>query len=261
VCEANPEHSLYVSMDSGENWTALDNTQISGFNLTALAVDPHNAQTIWVASPANGLYASTDSGSTWKQVSSLHNVLALAVDPRRSTRLYAGTFDNGLYASVDGGRTWQRRARGMEPNEYITSLVVDPVRPNVVYAASGRSGVYVSEDYGDTWRLLNDRLTMRAVNILTITPDGLNLFAGSLGQGVFRLSTHDQAYFDELAAAAAAVPSQSAPAANAPASSAAAPIIATAVPSTQAPFPGWSIALIAAVVLAGLAFLMFRKRA
>ena len=89
----------------------------------------------------------------------------------------------------------------MDPNESVGALVVDPLRPNVVYAGSWRSGVYLSEDAGQSWRLLSEGLRTRSVRALAISADGETLYAATRGEGVFRLSTHDQAYFDALAPA------------------------------------------------------------
>lgn len=87
----------------------------------------------------------------------------------------------------------------MDANEPITTLVIDPSRPQVIYAGSYRSGVFLSEDGGTRWRRINNGLQMRAVMSLSITGDGETLYAGTTGGGAFRLSTHDQAYFDSLA--------------------------------------------------------------
>ena len=124
--------------------------------------------------------------------------MALYLDHTNEQILYAAPANSGVYKSTDGGVTWQVKNYDMDPNEPITSIVIDPVRPNVVYAGSLFSGMYLSEDGGDTWRLLNDGLRTRAVAALSISSDGETLYAGTQGEGVFRLSTLSQSEFDEL---------------------------------------------------------------
>jgi hypothetical protein len=87
----------------------------------------------------------------------------------------------------------------MDPNEPIEAIVVDPVRPNVVYAGGRRSVLFLSEDFGATWRLINDGLRTRSVRALGIASDGETLYAGTVGEGIFRLSTLSQSEFDAMA--------------------------------------------------------------
>jgi photosystem II stability/assembly factor-like uncharacterized protein len=88
----------------------------------------------------------------------------------------------------------------MDANEPIAAIVVDPLRPNVVYAGSTRSGLFVSSDSGKTWRVHDEGLRTRSILALAISADGQTLYAGTHGEGVFRLSTLGQAEFDRLGA-------------------------------------------------------------
>ena len=47
--------------------------------------------------------------------------------------------------------------------------------------------------------MTNNGLSTKAVSSLSLSSDGLTLYAGTDGGGVFRLSVHDQEYFDTLA--------------------------------------------------------------
>jgi photosystem II stability/assembly factor-like uncharacterized protein len=75
----------------------------------------------------------------------------------------------------------------MDPNEPIGAIAIDPTQPEVVYAGSWFSGVFLSEDAGQTWRLINNGLRTRSVRTLAISSDGMLLYAGTQGEGVFRL--------------------------------------------------------------------------
>jgi hypothetical protein len=119
-------------------------------------------------------------------------------DPTNPDTLYAGAIDRGVFKSENGGESWKAISAGMDPNEPIMAVVVDPLRPHVIYAGSYKSGVFVSEDGGSRWRLLNHGLRTRAVNSLSISADGETLYAGASGEGLFRLSTHGQDFFNAL---------------------------------------------------------------
>lgn len=145
--------------------------------------------------------------------------------------LFAGIKDGGIYISKDSGGSWQSSASGMEPNETVFNIVIDPSRPNVIYAGGRKSGVYLSENYGETWRLINKGLSSRSIGTLEISSDGLVLYAGTFGGGVFRLSTHEQAYFDSLAPTPTAItPTSLAAETPAPTST---PVLSTTAPATR----------------------------
>ncbi len=127
-------------------------------------------------------------------------VLSLAFEAADGSVVYAGTRASGVYRSVDGGASWTPSLVGMDPNEPVPSIVVDPRRPNVVYAASSRSGLFISANSGRTWRLHNEGLRTRSILVLALASDGQTLYAGTQGEGVFRLSTLGQADLDRLGA-------------------------------------------------------------
>jgi hypothetical protein len=92
-----------------------------------------------------------------------------------------------LYISSDRGTTWQLASVGLEPNGEHRDIVFDNIHPGIVYISDIKSGVYHSEDGGQTWRKINEGLTNRAANALSLSADGNHLYAGTSGGGVFRL--------------------------------------------------------------------------
>lgn len=114
---------------------------------------------------------------------------ALAVDPTRPDVLYAGTFSKGVYRSRDGGASWTHASSGMKAQEEIKALVVNPSQPDLVYAGAYQSGVYASTNGGLSWTLINNGLRNRTVRTLTISRSGGVVYAGTYGEGIFRLGT------------------------------------------------------------------------
>ncbi len=185
-----PIVSLLMSEDSGHTWTRRTGTALDRWSIEQIVVHPTNADAAWAATAGGGVFRTTDGGTTWQSVSSGLGTLvetSLAMNPRDPNVLYAGSVRGGVFKTANGGATWQAVNAGMNPNDNVISVVVDPVRPNVVYAGSEFSGVYVTEDAGTSWRLLNNGLRTRAVEALAISNDGMVLYAGTDGDGVFRL--------------------------------------------------------------------------
>src|SRR5882762_4486869 len=129
---------IYKSTDGGKTWQHLglrDGQQIS-----ALLVDPHNPNRVFVAvlghpygpNIERGVFRSLDGGLTWKKIlykGENTGAVDLAFDPSNPQILYAdmwasrrppwttgNSFDgpgSGLYKSVDGGETWHQLTKGL----------------------------------------------------------------------------------------------------------------------------------------------------
>jgi photosystem II stability/assembly factor-like uncharacterized protein len=81
--------------------------------VTALAVDPRRAGTVYAAPTQGGIYKTTNGGQTWIRVidAPLLEMYAVAVDPARPATVYAAgqSEDTGvdrILRSTDSGHTW-----------------------------------------------------------------------------------------------------------------------------------------------------------
>lgn len=225
-CESPIQFSVIISEDGGRTWQRSLNVPQDGLPATAILTHPNNPDIAWLSMPELGMLRTLDGGKTWQpfaQSLTPQKVMSLAHEPGNDEVLYAGTLSGGIYRSQDGGENWQPSSVGMDANEPIFAIAVDPVRNNVLYAASARSGVYISQDGGQTWVKNTNGLRTRAIHVLAISSDGNTLFAGTRGEGVFRLSTLNQTQFDALKPAATSTPF----------STPTSPIPTVAAPSTQ----------------------------
>jgi photosystem II stability/assembly factor-like uncharacterized protein len=177
------------SVDGGVTWAEANDSQTADECIYDLAIHPTYANIVYAATPREGLYKTADGGDDWTPLAGLviTNVRAIAIHPTNPDIVYAGTGGHGVYQSLDGGSTWTPLVAGMEPNDFIWALEIDPSDPNVVYAGSYFTGVYRWDVTESMWTHMNAGLRTRAVLELAISDDGQVLYAGTLGEGVFRL--------------------------------------------------------------------------
>ena len=193
--------TLYAGYASGpvglyrrtaQGWVAGNNAElksrfVSYLSPLAMAVDPSNADVLWVAT-SSGVVTTVDGGQTWSQPHpGLPNITrALTFDPFDSQILYAGTDTGGspapgIYRSVNGGVTWSLSSAGLSTGVGI--IAADAVSPGVLYAVPANSttppALYKSVDHGVTWTPGDSGLNMNYVNAVAIDPaDSRTLYVG-----------------------------------------------------------------------------------
>jgi photosystem II stability/assembly factor-like uncharacterized protein len=172
-------NGMYKSTDAGKTWThlGLDNTR----QIARIAVDPKNADVVFVAAlghayganPDRGVYRSRDGGATWQKVLFKGNdigAIDVTFDPANTQTVYASLWNtrrppwsiyppsygpgSGLHKSTDGGSTWQPLTRGL-PTEAVGRIGIAVALSNssrvyaIVDAKDG--GLYRSDDAGATF--------------------------------------------------------------------------------------------------------------
>ncbi|HEV2811727.1 MAG TPA: hypothetical protein VGW10_00630, partial [Solirubrobacteraceae bacterium] len=141
-----------------------------GGRVLDVAVDPDQADTIFIAVASGGVWKSSDAGTTFEPVWPADAVQMIgALTMTKSGVLYAGTGEtgpgggsityggNGVYKSTDRGKTWQHI--GLEKTSRISRIVIDPTNENRIFVAAsgnlfkgtGDRGVYLSENGGSSW--------------------------------------------------------------------------------------------------------------
>src|SRR4051794_4424657 len=170
---------------AGAEWQPLGPSNIGG-RVLDIAVDPNNADTIFIAAATGGVWKSTDKGLNFSPVwpdDLTQTIGALAIAPDGT--LYAGTGEagpgggsstyggTGVYRSRDAGQTWQHI--GLDDTNRIGRIVVDPANPQRIFVAGtgplykhgGGRGLFLSEDGGDNWTkvLAGDNDTTGAVDV------------------------------------------------------------------------------------------------
>ena len=106
VLFASTPSGVYQSVDAGASWVLLDSPQ----NVSELAIDPGNPDTMLLVTEGNGIAKSIDGGQSWRAVSDgLGGELmfaSIAIEPTGSGRVYVGSYNQGLFFSNDMGDSW-----------------------------------------------------------------------------------------------------------------------------------------------------------
>jgi photosystem II stability/assembly factor-like uncharacterized protein len=136
---------IYRSTNNGDTWQRIGLEAQVGrpvYNLTSLAFDPHDSQTVY-ASGDKDILKSSDNGLTWTVVRADkgNNGAAMIVEPVAPYRIFMGN-----QVSADGGATWTWINTPMGANQMAFVPGTD-----TVYIASG--GLARSDDGGNTWQV------------------------------------------------------------------------------------------------------------
>jgi photosystem II stability/assembly factor-like uncharacterized protein len=195
VLESNPAvfyvgtatGGLWKTVNNGTTWTVHFDDLDDVVSIGDIAINPNDANTVWVGSGennnrqsgswGNGVYKSTDGGETWKHMglSTSKHIARIIVDPVDHDVVYVAALgslwgrggERGIYKTTDGGLTWTR-VHFVDDDTGATELVMDPSNNKVLYAATYQrrratwgfngggngSAMWKSSDAGRTWTKL-----------------------------------------------------------------------------------------------------------
>ncbi len=155
---------IFTSGDGGDHWHAVADSSthdLGPSGITALVIDPHDAEHVLVATRLHGVYETDDGGGAWRQAgdglecspgdSAVTHLrpTALAVSAS-SGRLLAGTEREGIFVrSLAGGR-WTPSTDGPSAVS-ATGIALDPDDPGTLLVTTAGRGIQRSTDGGATW--------------------------------------------------------------------------------------------------------------
>ena len=192
---AGTNTGVYKTTDGGATWsltgTGSSNPLIDPLFVTALALNPANPSTFYVATSNAGVYKTTDGGATYTRINTglQFPVIALALHPSAPDTVYAGTI-LGAYKTTNGGANWTAINSGLASSPRVNKFAIDAANPSLVYAATTR-GAFKTANGGTTWTAINNGLTSfgstAQVNTILIDPTASSvLYAGAVGSGAFK---------------------------------------------------------------------------
>jgi photosystem II stability/assembly factor-like uncharacterized protein len=187
---------LFRSDDGGIGWTHVEGLQRhpsrphwhgggAGLILHSIALDPADADRMWVGMSSVGVFHSADGGATWEPRNQGTRADYMPEGQRHpefgqcvhclvrapSGRLYQQNHC-GMYRSDDDGRTWQSIEAGL-PSSFGFPAAVHPRDAETLYLLplaadsarippEGRAAVYRTRDGGATWEDLREGLPQSA---------------------------------------------------------------------------------------------------
>ena len=121
------------------------------------------------------------------------HAMSIAVNPQNDQEIFLGTNVHGVYKSIDGGANWKETLWRIEAintskrdHAHAIDIAINPVDPDTIAVADWNSGVLLSQDGGESWKRTNQGLHTGVIQVLTFSPNGQYLFAGTEGHGIFR---------------------------------------------------------------------------
>jgi len=201
---AGANEFVFKSIDGGLSWAMPSNLPYGfyGFYVSALAIDPTNADVVYVAQQvstfppgpdAGKIFKSTNGGGQWREVPipvpARAAIWSLAIDPATPSIVYAAYASGnagkgGVFKSIDSGETWVAAQNGLPDTiVVINALAIDPSAPARIYAATDH-GVFMSTDAAASWTPINSGLTSLYVRGLSIDRTG-SLLRAATAAGLF----------------------------------------------------------------------------
>jgi photosystem II stability/assembly factor-like uncharacterized protein len=133
-------------VNNGTTWTVRFDDLDDVVSIGDIAINPNNAETVWVGSGennnrqsgswGNGVYKSIDGGHTWKNMGlgASKHIARIIVDPVDHDVVYVASLgslwgpggDRGVYKTTDGGLNWTKTSLPVDENTGATELVMDP---------------------------------------------------------------------------------------------------------------------------------------
>lgn len=185
---------MFLSTDKGETWkqiAALPTVEgvksISGVDVYQVAVDPQDADALYLASRKNGLFYTYDGGSSWqKTVGALGSgfIYSVAVHPKNKCEIYA-TNGQQVFRSDDCNRSWKEMYREARADVFVTSLAFNYYPPYQVYLAESNGDLLQSVDGGASWEVLQ-RFKTRLAAVAPSRFDKNLLYVVTRTDGLYR---------------------------------------------------------------------------
>ncbi len=180
---AGTDGGVFLSIDNGTSWTAVNSGLSSPYVLSMAAVGTN----LFAGFNGGGINLSTNNGSSWKPINvglTGTQVLALATSPT-GTNLFAGT-DKGIYLTTNNGTSWSDASAGLTNlNVYAVGVSVTATGGTNIFAGTNGGGVFLSTNNGANWAEVNSGLT--DLHVWSFAVIGHNVFA-STNKGVFLYS-------------------------------------------------------------------------
>lgn len=149
------DNRLNKSTDCTRTWSQVYYDTDLTLKVNGLAINPSNAQEIFIATSRGDILRSINGGTSWEAVNRLKNIklVKFYIAPQNNKIMFAATESKGLYRSMDGGLTWGSLEKNLKEFKDANGFQA------LAFGTSGTSSVYLvnknqvlkSENFGDNW--------------------------------------------------------------------------------------------------------------
>lgn len=189
---------LSKTTNAGASW-ADDSTGFTAFDVNGFAVDPANANNVWLGGGYIGLQHSTDGGKTYSPIT-VQQGLTWGGDfvvRYAGTTIYVGNNGGGVFKSTNGGTSFVRDA--VLGNFTVRSLAPS-VSASTLYVGGYGSGIAATANGGTSWTTQTaPTYPWIYVGSVAAHPTDAATAYASVGDGVYR-TTNSGASWTKLTA-------------------------------------------------------------
>jgi hypothetical protein len=176
---ASSGSGVFLSTNSGNSWTMVNNGLNSGYGVTTLVI---KGDTIFAGTDGGGISFSSNNGNNWTSTNFPDSIEVkdLAIS---GNKIFAAG-DLGVYLSTNDGSNWLKVNTGL-PNDFYNAIIA---KGDTIFVGSENNGVYMSSNYGSNWTTTGLTGTGAAVNAFAI--GGNNIFVSIDWGGVYLSSNN-----------------------------------------------------------------------
>ena len=195
-------YRLYQTTNGANSWTAISPDLTGGDSffsvISAIAVAPHDPNTIYVGTLDNRVQVTSNAGpaATWTDISAglpprvITNVAVDPADPMTAYVTFSGFTGFGdeqghVFKTTNSGANWTDIS-GDLPNTPVNFLVTAPDAPKTLFVATD-TGVFYTTNSGTNWTSLVNGLPRVAVLGLALQASSRTLRAATHGRGMWDL--------------------------------------------------------------------------
>ncbi|MEK7130722.1 MAG: YCF48-related protein [Patescibacteria group bacterium] len=166
---------IQKSTDAGAAWTVIYTQAVSGYSITAVAVDPFNPRQIFAGASNGVILKSDDSGASWKAMpgqAAKAEIRDIIFHPNDPSLMIAVTPSNGIFKSFDRGITWGEFISKETAAKFTGSLTAGVLLPHArvssMFLYASAYGLMRTSDGGKTWEAVNLLTKPGEVKILSL---------------------------------------------------------------------------------------------
>jgi photosystem II stability/assembly factor-like uncharacterized protein len=156
-------------------------------NIQDLVIDPHSANSLYVAADDARFFVTEDRGQNWQSYPTplTTEITAIGADPEIEGRVYLIAGAEGFWRSDDSGKTWRPYSKGLEERS-LSAMVVVPDAAETLFVGATSGEVWETTDGGQNWKPVRENLAVTDISVLVSGRREAGILLGSLRDGIYQ---------------------------------------------------------------------------